>query len=101
MTWDQSTRIEDWQTITPDRHNDWINQRDATWESLLPLGHKDTKDEQDPGAPDTVMRLYSGGVKTNRDPYIYSYDDIALADLCRENDRDSTRNDAWPCRREQ
>ena len=71
--------IEDWQTITPDRHNDWINQRGATWESLLPLGHKNTKANRS-GAPDTVMRLYSGGVKTNCDPYIYSFDGAALAD---------------------
>ena len=71
--------IEDWQTITPDRHNDWINQRGANWESLLPLGHPKAKDNKI-GAPNTAMRLYSGGVKTNRDPYIYSYDNIALAD---------------------
>lgn len=70
--------IEGWQTITPDQHNDWINQRDATWETLLRLGHKDAKANR-PGGPDTAMRLYSGGVKTNRDPYLYSHDDLALA----------------------
>ena len=70
--------IEEWQTIIPDQHSDWINQRDATWQSLLPLGHKDTKANES-GAPDTVMRLYSGGVSTNRNPYLYSYDDVALS----------------------
>ena len=71
--------IDDWQTIAPDRHDDWINQRGAAWESLLPLGHKDTKFNRI-GAPNTLMRLFSGGVKTNRDPYIYSYDNTALAE---------------------
>ena len=71
--------IEEWQTITPDRHNDWINQRDTTWESLLALGHKDTKENR-PGAPNTAFRLFSGGVMTTRDPYVYSFDDVALAD---------------------
>ena len=75
--------IDDWQTITPDQHNDWINQRDTTWESLLPLGHKDTKANK-PEAPNTVMQLYSGGVSTNRNPYIYSYDDVALSDFVEQ-----------------
>ena len=38
--------IDDWKPITPDRHNDWINQRDATWATLFPLGHPDTKARQ-------------------------------------------------------
>ena len=75
--------IKDWQAITPDRHHDWINQRDATWESLQPLGHKDTKANK-PEAPNAAMRLYSGGVSTNRNPYIYSYDDVALSDFVEQ-----------------
>ena len=75
--------IDDWETITPDRHNDWINQRDNTWETLLPLGHKDTKANK-PGAPDTAVHLYSAGIKTNRDPYIYSFDNAALFDRLKQ-----------------
>ena len=71
--------IDDWQTITPDRHNDWINQRDTTWETLLPLGHKETKANK-PGAPDTMMQMFSPGITTGGDTYIYSFDDLALAD---------------------
>ena len=71
--------INDWQTITPDQHNDWINQRDATWESLVHLGHKDTKANK-PGAPTTVMRLFSRGIATGGDPYLYSFDKAALVD---------------------
>ena len=71
--------IDDWQTITPDTHNDWINQRDTTWETLLPLGHKDTKDNR-PGAPNTMLRLFSLGVATGGDTYLYSFDEAALAD---------------------
>ena len=69
--------IEDWQTITPDGHDDWINQRDNTWETLLPLGHEHTKANK-PEAPATVMRLYSGGLYTKIDPYLYSFDKDAL-----------------------
>ena len=71
--------IEDWQPITPDRYNDWINQRGGTWEALLPLGHEDAKANR-PGAPDTAMRLYSLGLATGGDAYLYSYDEVALAE---------------------
>ena len=30
--------IDDWQEVTPDRHHDWIGQRDAAFQELYPLG---------------------------------------------------------------
>ena len=77
--WDQSTESKTGQPITPDRYNDWINQRGGTWEALLPLGHEDAKANR-PGAPDTAMRLYSLGLATGGDAYLYSYDEVALAE---------------------
>lgn len=71
--------IGDWQDITPDEHHDWINQRDPAWKNLIPLGHKDARAVK-MEAPDTAMRLYSGGIKTNRDPYLYSFDNQSLAE---------------------
>ena len=47
--------------------------------TLLPLGHKDTKDNR-PGAPNTMLRLFSLGVATGGDTYLYSFDEAALAD---------------------
>ena len=71
--------IGGWQTITPDQRNDWINQRDTTWETLLPLGHKDAKANR-PGAPHTAMRLFSLGLATGGDGYLYSFDGAVLAE---------------------
>ena len=71
--------ITDWQDITPDEHHDWINQRDPTWKNLIRLGHKDARANKSK-APDTAVRLYSAGVKTNRDPYLYSFDSASLGD---------------------
>ena len=71
--------IGDWQIIEPDEHHDWINQRDPTWKNLIRLGHKHAKAGK-PKAPDTAIRLYSAGIKTNRDPYLYSFDSPSLAD---------------------
>ena len=71
--------IGDWQTIEPDEHHDWINQRDPTWNNLIRLGHKDVRANK-PNSPDTATRLYSLGLATGRDPYLYSYNRQALVD---------------------
>ena len=35
--------IEDWRTITPDRHHDWIGQRSEEFQKLYPVGSKAAK----------------------------------------------------------
>ena len=54
-----------WQTIIPDRHGDWLNQRDPIYEKLPTLGDK--KEGQG------VFDLYSCGVITTRDFWVYNY----------------------------
>ncbi|MDD1468526.1 DEAD/DEAH box helicase family protein, partial [Dolichospermum sp. ST_sed5] len=49
-----------WQEINPNENNDWINQRNDSFESFISLGDK--KD----AATKTIFDIYSGGVKTNR-----------------------------------
>ncbi len=71
--------IDDWQLLEPDEHHDWINQRDPTWKKLIRLGHKAARASKR-AVPDTAMRLYSLGLATGRDPYLYSYDRHALVD---------------------
>ena len=61
--------IPDWRTITLDRHNDWIGQRDEAYQQLFPIGSKDAKSGKDEGA---IFRLYSRGLATSRDAYLYN-----------------------------
>ena len=70
--------IGDWKLIEPDEHHDWINQRDPTWKKLTWLGHKDAKANRTE-APNTAVRLYSVGINTGRDPYLYSFNRALLA----------------------
>ena len=35
--------IQDWQEITPDRHHDWIGQRDEAFQKFYPMGSKAAK----------------------------------------------------------
>ena len=55
-----------WERIEPDSYGDWINQRDPAFDTYMPLGDKKAKQAE------TVFRLYSNGLKTNRDAWCYN-----------------------------
>ena len=60
--------ISDWQTITPDKHHDWLGQRSDEFSKYLPMGSKDAK----AGSGHAVFRSYSAGVASGRDAWIYN-----------------------------
>ena len=66
----------DWREITPDRHHDWIHQRDESFHALYPMGTKRAKG----GHPDeAIFSLYSNGLKTGRDASLYNFSREACA----------------------
>ena len=65
-------RAKKWQNLVPNDSHDWINQRDAVFETFISLGDK--KDD----SAKTVFESYSGGVKTNRDAWCYSFSQTSL-----------------------
>ena len=70
--------ISDWQIITPDAHHDWIDQRSEAFDEFYPLGSEDAKAGR---ADNAIFRLYSLGLATGRDAYIYNFS----RDACAEN----------------
>ncbi len=80
--------------ITPNDKGDWINQRNDEFEKLIPL-----KRDKKLKIFNTIFDLNSGGVVTNRDPWVYNFSPNALkqsvqncidtynADLKRFNER--------------
>lgn len=72
--------ITDWQEIKPDRHHDWIGQRDETFEKFYPMGSKEAKAGR---VDNAIFRLFSNGYKTGRDAYIYNFSRKACADNAR------------------
>lgn len=56
--------------IEPDAKNNWINQTDNDWDSLLPLIDKDVKAGKSEKA---IFKLFSSGLKTQRDEWIYDF----------------------------
>lgn len=55
-----------WQTITPDRHNDWLNQRDDRFHDYISMGDKKDKNTT------AIFENYSNGLKTQRDAWCYN-----------------------------
>ena len=75
--------FSDWQTIMPNSHYDWIEQRSDAFQQFYPLGSEDTKAGK---ADDAIFRLYLRGLETTRDAYIYN---LSRED-CAENARRMT-----------
>ena len=69
--------VDGWQAITPDGHHDWIGQRDEAFAALYPIGSKETKAGRRPG--DGIYQLYSRGLATSRDAYLYNFSREACA----------------------
>ncbi|MGI8504330.1 MAG: Eco57I restriction-modification methylase domain-containing protein [Hassallia sp.] len=66
--------------ITPDKSNNWINIADPDFDSLLPLVDKDTKFAKSKANEKSVFKLYSNGVVTARDEWLYHWDATNLAE---------------------
>lgn len=62
-----------WQIITPDQHNDWLNQRDERFYDYISMGDK--KNE----TAIAIFENYSQGVLTARDAWCYNSSKSKLA----------------------
>uniref|UniRef100_UPI0035D0E6A4 DEAD/DEAH box helicase n=3 Tax=unclassified Bartonella TaxID=2645622 RepID=UPI0035D0E6A4 len=61
-----------WQIITPDRHNDWLGQRDDSFKTFLALGDRKPHSKK-------LFEIVSFGVVTNRDAWAYNSSRESLA----------------------
>ena len=77
--------ISDWQTITPDKHYDWVDQRNDAFSKFYPLGTKEAKAGR---VDNAIFGLFSNGYKTGRDAYIYNFS----RDICAERAELMTQN---------
>ena len=69
-------RIEDWKQIEPDAKHSWIHQGSPAYQKLLPLGTQETKAGR---ANEALFSLYSNGLKSGRDPWLYNFSREGLA----------------------
>ncbi|WP_375618992.1 type ISP restriction/modification enzyme, partial [Bartonella sp. AC134YNZD] len=61
-----------WQIITPDKHGDWIHQRDESFNAFLAIGDKKEHDKK-------LFNTFSLGVITSRDAWLYNSSRESLA----------------------
>ncbi|VVT18131.1 DEAD/DEAH box helicase [Erythrobacter sp. EC-HK427] len=60
-----------WQSIRPDDHGDWLNQRDGSFDQFMPLGDKT-------GEMDAIFSGFSMGLLSSRDVWVYNSSRDAL-----------------------
>ncbi|WP_298128365.1 type ISP restriction/modification enzyme [Ferrovum sp.] len=66
------TAANGWQTITPDQHGDWLNQRDDGFSAFISLG-----DKKDANTA-VLFENYSRGVATGRDSWCYNASKVGV-----------------------
>ena len=60
------TNANQWDTVKPDTHHDWINQRDESFDEFIKIGDK--KDRSN-----TIFTQFARGMMTCRDAWVYNY----------------------------
>lgn len=65
-----------WTRLLPNDSGDWINQRDETYSTFLPLGDRNSKGKE----AHAIFKTFSNGIKTNRDPWTYNYSKQKVVD---------------------
>ena len=72
------------ESIKPDAKNNWLNQSNSNFESLLPLADRQTKLAKSVDEEQAVFGLYSLGILTARDEWVYDFDNNVLHDKVKE-----------------
>ena len=62
------------QSMTPDKRNDWLNQSSSNFETLLALANRETKFAKTAADEQAVFGLFTNAVKSNRDDWVYDFE---------------------------
>ena len=85
--------------IRPDKRHSWINQSENDFEAFLPIADKLTKSTANKRQERAIFKLYSLGISTNRDEWLYDVDQQRLeakAKLLIAEYGKPVRGDAFP-----
>ena len=55
-----------WKPVIPDKHNDWVNQRDNSFDQFIKMGDKSKPNDL------SIFSQYSRGLETTRDSWCYN-----------------------------
>ncbi|MYA69077.1 helicase [Candidatus Poribacteria bacterium] len=76
----QHYRNVEWKRVTPDKRNTWLTEGlHAEFDSFIPMGNKAMKAAKGV-ATDVIFKTYSLGVSTNRDVWVYNFNQDVLSE---------------------
>ena len=67
-----------WREITPNNYGDWLSQRSDTFSTWPVIGEKK-------GSSTKVFHIYSAGLQTNRDAWVYNFNRETLVSKVRDS----------------
>ena len=65
--------------ITPDGRNYWLNQSNSDFERLLPIINRQSRNAKSVGDETAMFKLYSVGLESKRDEWVFDFDERALS----------------------
>ena len=68
----------EFESITPDKRNEWLNQSKSDFDRLVPLANRETKFAKTAADEQAVFCLFTNAVKSNRDDWVYDFDVSSL-----------------------
>jgi len=74
LSWLDTTRASDirFERVEPDKRANWINQDENDWDDLIPVADKKTKAAKTRSQERAIFKLFSLGVVTARDDWVYA-----------------------------
>lgn len=76
----RNTKFADvqFETIHPDKNHNWLNLAESEWDDLIPVASKETKLGKGQAEQRAIFKLFSLGVITARDEWVYDEDKAKL-----------------------
>ena len=68
----------DFDEVQPDITNNWVNLTNNDFETLIPLASKETKAAKTAGKERAIFKLFTNGVNTARDEWVYDLEGVSL-----------------------
>ena len=68
----------DFDEVQPDKNHNWVNLTSNDFDTLLPLASKETKAAKTAAKERAIFKLFTNGVNTARDEWVYDLDRSAL-----------------------
>jgi predicted helicase len=71
-------RALDFDEVQPDKTHNWVNLTSNDFDTLIPLASKETKAAKTAGKERAIFKLFSLGIVTARDDWVYDFDRTVL-----------------------